>query len=91
MNLNDLKYAVISREAYEADEVAQSISPSPRAIDENHVLLSICLTKIEEFEAHIESLGFEIETEYVEGSGKISLLSHAQTTALLSLHATEGE
>ena len=89
MSFDNLKYAVISRLVYESDEVAQSISLYPRAVGDNHILLSVCLTKIDGFAAYIENLGFEIETEFVEGSGKVSLLSHAQVSELLAKYPTE--
>ena len=89
MNLDNLKYAVISRLVYDNDDIAKSITPSPRNIGDHHVLLSICLTRIEEFTAYIEGSGFEIETEFVEGSGKVSLLSHSQVSELLAKYQTE--
>lgn len=84
---NQSKYAVIGAAAYDADEVAQSISTSPRRFiksETEYVILSLDPASIEGLVGYIQSSGTDVEYEFVQGSGKVSLLTHQQALDLLS-------
>jgi len=82
INGDFLKYAIITREAYESDELAQAIASRPRSIGVDYIALSISKSKAQEFADYVENLGYQFEFEFIEGSGKVSLLNHAQAVEL---------
>lgn len=84
--MDQSKYAVIGAANYDADPVAQSISPSPRRFVVNeteYVILSLDPTSIEGLVEYIKLSGSDIEYEFIRGSGNVSLLTHPQALSLL--------
>ena len=84
---NQSKYAVIGAAAYDADPVAQSISTSPRRFSKNeteYVILSLDPASIENLVGYIQSSGSDVEYEFIQGSGKVTLLTHEEALELLS-------
>lgn len=80
------KYAVIGSANYDADPVAQSISTSPRRFSKNeteYVILSLDPASIENLVGYISMSGSDVEYEFIQGSGKVSLLTHSQAIELL--------
>lgn len=91
---NQSKYAVIGAASYDADPVAQSISASPRRFSKNetaYVILSLDPASIENLVGYIQSSGSDVEYEFIQGSGNVSLLTHSQTLELLETDETVGE
>lgn len=84
---NQSKYAVIGADAYDADPVAQSISPSPRRFtieSTEYVILSLDPSSIANLVGYIQMSGSDVEYEFIKGSGKVSLLTHEQALTLLN-------
>lgn len=80
------KYAIIRTDSYQADEVAQGISQSPRQLDKdgiNFTLLSLDPEQIPTLAEYAETAGNGVEFELTVGSGKVTLLTHSQTLTLL--------
>jgi len=86
-----LKYAVITLEAYSSSETAQSITGSPAPIGDDYIILSINPDYAELFAKEAESLGFDFEFEFIEGSGKVSLLTHDQAVELTRRYSKNTE
>ena len=84
-----LKYAVISRIAYEKNEMAMKISKSPAGVGVDHVILSIPIMQAADFAAHALYDGYEFEYEFVIDSDKISLLTHTQARELMAKYRVE--
>lgn len=81
------KYSVITEETWAADLVAQGIASQPRAFKLhgiNYVILNVEPDSIQQLATYMEAMGTGYEFEYVEGSGKIKLLTHAQALELLA-------
>jgi len=79
-------YAVITKASYEADQIAQSISQSPRVFDYHGVemvILSIEPSQLPNLITYAEQVGNGVEYELTIGSGKVTLLNHAQSLALM--------
>ncbi len=79
-----LKFAVIAKASWEADEVAQSISPSPRAFTHqgvDMVLLSICVTQVQALHDYVRGA---VEYNLTVGTGLVTLLLHSQVQELLA-------
>jgi len=80
-------YAVITKASYDADPVAQSISQSPRVFTYQGaelVILSIEPSQLQRLIDYANSIGSGIEHELTIGSGKVTLLTHAQAVALMA-------
>ena len=80
-------YAVITKASYDADPVAQSISQSPRVFSYQGaelVILSIEPSQLQRLIDYANSIGSGIEYELTIGSGKVTLLTHAQAVALMA-------
>jgi hypothetical protein len=78
-----LKYAVITKASYDADETAQSISQSPRVFafqGVEMVLLSICVKQVQALYDYVQGA---VEYELTIGTGLVTLLLHSQVEALL--------
>ena len=78
-----LKYAVITRESWLADEVAQSLAPSPRAFVHEGVemvLLSISKAQVQTLYDYVQGA---VEYELTIGTGLVTLLLHEQVLALM--------
>lgn len=81
------KYAVIGANNYDIDPVAKGISDSPRrfalgGID--YVILSLDPVAVPLLVGYIEQSGVGVEFEFIQGSGKVSLLQHQQALELLA-------
>lgn len=79
----ELKYAVITRESWLNDEVAQSIAPSPRVFEYDGVemvLLSIAKRDVQKLYDYVQGA---VEYELTLGTGKVTLLFHSQVLDLL--------
>lgn len=86
------KYAVIRADSYAQDEVAQSISASPRrfTIDGvEFVILSLEPMTVPQLAAYAEQVANGVEFELTVGSGKVTLLLHSEATALLESYQEE--
>ncbi len=80
------KYAVIRADSYEQDQVAQSISQSPRRFmfgEVEMVVLSLESLTVPELIAYAEQAANGVEFELTVGSGKVTLLLHSEAIALL--------
>lgn len=83
---HESKYAVIRTESYQTDEVAQSISQSPRQFEKDGIsftLLSLDPAQIPALAEYAETTGNGVEFELTVGSGKVTLLTHSQVLELL--------
>ncbi len=81
------KYAVIGAANYDMDPVAQSISDSPRRFvlgETGYVILSLITEAVPALVEYIHQSGIDVEYEFIQGSGKVSLLLHQQALELLS-------
>ncbi len=81
------KYAVIRADSYEQDQVAQSISQSPRRFmfgEVEMVVLSLEPLTVPELIAYAEQAANGVEFELTVGSGKVTLLTHSQVTEILA-------
>jgi len=81
------KYAVIGSANYDMDPVAQSISDSPRRFvlgGTEYVILSLDPAAVPLLVGYIEQSGAAVEFEFIQGSGKVSLLQHQQALDLLA-------
>lgn len=86
------KYAVIGAANYDMDAVAQSISASPRRFwsgESEYVILSLDPASVPLLAGYIDQSGAGIEFDFVQGSGKVSLLVHPQALELLAEFAPE--
>lgn len=84
---NQSKYAVIGGANYDADPMAQSISSSPRRFildGTEYVILSLDPASIAGLVEYIQLTGADVEYAFVKGSGKASLLTHAQAIELMA-------
>ena len=80
------KYAILRKENYDMDEVAQSISSSPRTFiyDEiEFVILSLNIESLTELYNYLVSIGIEVEYTFQLGTGKLTLLNHPDALVLL--------
>jgi len=84
-----LKYAVITRAAYDGDNVAKGLTSSPANVGDNHIILSIPIAKAADFSAYALHAGYEFEYEFVIDSDKISLLTHTQARELRAKYRVE--
>ena len=83
INSPQLKYAVITRESWMADEVAQSIAPSPRIFEHEGVemvLLSISKAQVRTLYDYVQCA---VEYSLTIGTGLVTLLLHEQVLALM--------
>jgi hypothetical protein len=83
INSPQLKYAVITRESWLNDEVAQSIAPSPRVFEHQGVemvLLSISKAQVQTLYDYVQGA---VEYELTIGTGLVTLLLHEQVLALM--------
>lgn len=81
------KYAIISAEAYTAEPLAQSISSEPARFTiggKEYVILSLDPRSVPDLVAYIQHSGKDVEFEFVQGSGKVSLLLHGQARTLIA-------
>jgi hypothetical protein len=79
-------YAIITKASYDSDPVAQQISQSPRVFTHQGVelvILSIEPAQLPSLIAYAEQAGNGIEYELTIGTGKVTLLNHAQALAVL--------
>jgi hypothetical protein len=84
---HESKYAAIRSDSYDADPVAQSISPAPRRFtlgSTEFVILSLEPLSVPELAAYAEQVANGVEFELTVGSGKVTLLLHSAVIALLS-------
>jgi hypothetical protein len=80
-------YAVITKASYDKDLVAQTVSLSPRVFTYQGVelvILSIEPAQLQRLIDYANSIGSGIEYELTIGSGKVTLLTHAQAVALMA-------
>jgi hypothetical protein len=87
INSPQLKYAVITKASYDADETAQSISQAPRVFtlnDVEYVLLSICAKQAASFYAYLQNLGAGVDFEMIQHTGNVKLLLHNQVQDILT-------
>ena len=83
INSEQLKYAVITRESWLNDEVAQSLAPSPRVFTHEGVemvLLSISKAQVQTLYDYVQGA---VEYELTIGTGLVTLLLHEQVITLL--------
>jgi hypothetical protein len=83
INSEQLKYAVITRESWMTDEVAQSLAPSPRVFTHEGVemvLLSISKAQVRTLYDYVQGA---VEYELTIGTGLVTLLLHEQVLALM--------
>lgn len=85
-----LKYAIISRNAYENNDMAKQISSVPASVGDDHVILSIPIMKAADFASYALHAGYDFEYEFLIDSDKISLLNHAQARGLMKKYREEG-
>lgn len=81
------KYSVITEETWAADSVAQGIASQPRTFKLhgiNYVILNVEPSSIQQLTSYMEAMGTGYEFEYVQGTGKAKLLTHAQALELLA-------
>lgn len=81
----ELKYAVITKESWMADEVAQSISRAPRVFTFQGVemaLLSICAKQVQSLYDYVQGA---IEFQLTIGTGLVTLLLLSQVQELLEV------
>jgi hypothetical protein len=82
------KYVVISRDAFAAQEVAQQLAPEPGSFVFNqveYVAINVEPVALPDLVAYIEQQQAGIEFEFTQGSGLVSLLTHAQVLDLKSM------
>lgn len=84
-----LKYAVITRAAYEGDDVAKGLTSSPANVGDDHIILSIPIAKAADFSAYALHAGYEFEYEFIIDSDKISLLTHTQARELMAQYKVD--
>jgi hypothetical protein len=83
---NESKYAIIRTDSYLVDDIAQSISQSPRQFDKDGIsftLLSLDPAQIPTLAKYAETVGNGVEFQLTVGSGKVTLLTHKQVLDLL--------
>ena len=81
------KFAVIRKDSYDSDPIAQSISTSPRTFEYNGVdmvVLSIEPSAVETLAAYASQAANGVEFELTVGSGKVTLLTHEQALSLIA-------
>lgn len=81
------KFAVIRKESYDADPIAQSISASPRIFEYagvEMVVLSIEPSAVETLAAYAGQAANGVEFELTVGSGKVTLLTHEHALSLIA-------
>ena len=98
MNLQDFvvapiaKYAIVSLIAYYNFPVATNLASSPRIFNTDvtaYAVISLKDSEIAMLVGYIKTLGFDVEFEFTEGSGKVSLLVLDQVQKLLDLYDAE--
>ena len=83
INDQQLKYAVITRESWLNDEVAQSLAPSPRVFTHQGVemvLLSISKAQVRTLYDYVQGA---VEYELTIDTGLVTLLLHEKVLALM--------
>jgi hypothetical protein len=81
-----LKFALITRDSFDSDPVAQQLSGIPAVITVDGielVILSIPTDKIAGLVAYAEQIGSGIEFQLTLGSGRVTLLTHQAALALV--------
>lgn len=90
----ELKFAVITKENWEIDEVAQSLSSSPRCFELNnieYVILSISTAQAQKLYDYLTLHGIGIDYDMVQNTGNVKLLLHSQALELMAVLNSEGE
>lgn len=86
------KYAVISALAYYNFPVAANLAIAPRMFTTDsmtYVIISLKDTEIPMLVGYIRTIGFDVEFEFTEGTGRVTLLTHTQVLELLELYDPE--
>lgn len=79
------KYAVIGADAYASEPLARSISSEPARFSLNsveYVFLSLDPSQVAGLAEYITQTGKQYEFGFVQGSGKVSFLTHSQAQQL---------
>lgn len=79
-------YAIITKQSYDSDPVAQQISQSPRCFmcqGVQLVILSIEPAQLPSLIEYAEQVANGVEFELTVGNGKVTLLTHSQIIKLL--------
>lgn len=87
------KYAIVSALAYYNFPVATNLAVAPRIFNTDitaYAVLSLRDSEIPMLVGYAKTIGFDLEWEFTEGSGKVTLLTHEGVIQLLELWDSEG-
>lgn len=86
------KYAIISALTYYNFPVATNLATQPRIFNTEsmaYTIISLKDSEISMLVGYIRTIGFDVEFDFTEGTGRVSLLTHQQTIDLLAIYSPE--